>query len=80
MENERRRRGERKRDHYIVDHNFSFSLYALLIFQERKVMPVKVTHFFSCIGWGHGIEVHTGRTELITKKISPVFLEPTKFS
>ena len=37
---------ERKSDHYIADHNFSFSLHALLIFWEGKVMSGKVTHFF----------------------------------
>ena len=42
----RERRRERKSDHYIADHNFSFSLHALLIFGEVKVMSGKVTHFF----------------------------------
>ena len=42
----RRREGKRKSDHYIPDHNFSFQLHALLIFQAGKVMSGKVTHFF----------------------------------
>ena len=44
----RQRKGGRRRktDHYIADHNFSFSLHALLIFWEGKVMSGKGTHFF----------------------------------
>ena len=63
---------ERKRDHYIGDHNFSFSLHALLIFQEGKVMPRKLARFLSSKGWGLGIELQnyindTGWTELVVR-------------
>ena len=41
----RQRKGGRKRktDHYIADHNFSFSLHALLILQEEKVKRGKIS-------------------------------------
>ena len=48
----RQRKGGRKRktDHYIADHNFSFSLHALLILQEEKVKRGKY-HFYPHKGW-----------------------------
>ena len=48
----RQRKGGRKRktDHYIADHNFSFSLHALLILQEEKVKRGKY-HSYPQKGW-----------------------------